>query len=131
MISALEEPIRPDKSATDAKPTKVRKGPVQSQSDHSRRRGSAVCIRDIARLSARRRVLTETGFAPTHLPPDDRDGHMSDEGHAAQGRESRKSLLFLHHAPNDLGAETSAPDSTSFVDRSKQNAICDSGCRHP
>jgi len=39
--------------------------------------------------------------------------------------------LFLHNAPDDLRAEAATPDLASFVDRSKQNAIYDSGGCHP
>lgn len=39
--------------------------------------------------------------------------------------------FLLNHTPDDLRAEAPTPDSASLVDRPKQNAIYDSGSRHP
>jgi len=37
----------------------------------------------------------------------------------------------LHDTPNDLRAETCAPDFSCLVDRAKEGAGSDSGCLHP
>src|SRR4051794_12731962 len=45
---------------------------------------------------------------------------------------NRTDLCFLlHHAPDDLRAEATSPDSPSLVDRTKQDSILDAGGCHP
>jgi hypothetical protein len=50
-------------------------------------------------------------------------------------RRKRRNLTVLcflfHDTPNDLGAESGAPNPASLVDRTKERAGCNPGGRHP